>query len=425
MTEHKRTHRWRGVISIALLGGSIAILAERPSLLLVAIIGVVYSAFPQITSPPTIDLQIERRFSEESPGEEDPVEVTVTVENTGSDILADLRFIDGVPPMLTVIDGTPRHAAVLRPGKKTEFSYTLKARHGVHQFDPATVIARDFSGANEVQTEVTTDQEIECVDHVPAVPIRKQTQRQSFGQIVTDQGGTGIEFHQTREYRHGDPMSRIDWKRYARSGKLTTIEFREERSASLVLCLDCRKEAYRAIDEGVPHAIAYELAAAERLVSALLDERVQVGLAAVGREFVWLPAKIGDDQYVNAKSLLSSHRTFSVYPPNGSDPSDSTAQRQIEELQKHLGQDNQVALISPLVTGFMANMAVELESRGNSVTVISPDVTTEASTGGRLVRIERENRMRSLRNSDIPVIDWDTNTPLGTVLMEANEQWYK
>lgn len=421
MTGVQPTHRWRGIAAVALLAGTVGLVAKRPDVLLLAVVGVVYAAYPRLTSPATVELSIDRTLSEADPIHEEPVEVTVTVENAGSSFIPDLRLVDGVPPMLTLVGGTARHAAALRPGGTTSFSYTVEAIHGSHEFEPATAIVRDVSGANEVEVEVSAEHTIDCQSLVPTVPIRRRTRRHSFGQIVTDEGGSGIEFHQTREYRHGDAMSRIDWRRYARTGDLTTVEFREERTASVVLCLDARPAAYRGASDEEPHGVAYELTAAEQMVSALLDDRLYVGLAAIGREFYWLAPKTGSGQAEDTRRILASHPTLSVYPPNGDRPSPAMARQQVVELRKHLGSEDQVLLVSPLADGFMAEVAVELEESGHAVTVVSPDVTADDTIGGRLVRTERRHRIRSLRESNVVVIDWDTDTPLGTALVRAEE----
>ena len=422
MADVEPTHRWRGIAAVALFAGTVGLVAKRPDLLLVAVVGVVYAAYPRVTSPAAPELSIDRSLSDADPLHEEPVEVTVTVENTGSSFVPDVRIVDGVPPMLSVVGGTARHAAALRPGGSTTFSYTVEAVHGSHDFEPATAIVRDLSGANELELQVSADHAIECQSLVPTVPVRERTRQHSFGQIVTDEGGSGIEFHQTREYRRGDTMSRIDWRRYAQTGELTTIEFREERTASVVLCLDGRPAAYRGAGDDEPHGVAYELSAAEQLLSALLDRRLYVGLAAIGREFHWLPPNTGEGHAPETRRTLATHPTLSVRPPNGDSPSTAMANQQVSELRKHLGRADQVLLITPLTDEFMTETAIELEEAGNPVTVVSPDVTTDASVGGQLVRVERRQRIRSLRESNVRVVDWDTDTPLGSTLVRAEER---
>jgi uncharacterized protein (DUF58 family) len=50
--------------------------------------------------------------------------------------------------------------------------------------------------------------------------------------------GEGIELHQLRDYRAGDPLSRIAWRRSARHGRLLTREAGDERELDLLLVID-------------------------------------------------------------------------------------------------------------------------------------------------------------------------------------------
>jgi uncharacterized protein (DUF58 family) len=51
-------------------------------------------------------------------------------------------------------------------------------------------------------------------------------------------GGEGSELAQLRDYRAGDPLSRIAWKRSARHGRLLTREAGDERQLDLLLVID-------------------------------------------------------------------------------------------------------------------------------------------------------------------------------------------
>jgi uncharacterized protein (DUF58 family) len=417
----RRTNRWRGVVAVALLAGAVGILLQRPFLLIVAIVGVVYAALPGLAGDPEIDLTVSRRLSEQSPDHGDEVEVTVTVVNDGG-LVTDLRLVDGVPPMLSVVDGTPRHTTALRSGAETTWSYTVEATHGVHRFEPMTAISRGIGGGVEGETEVACETIIECTNPVVDMPLHRKTRTHDVGPLVTDDGGSGIEFHQVREYRPGDAMNRIDWKRFARSGKLTTVEFREERPASIVMLLDAREAAYRAAGQGQTHGVAAVLAAAEQLLPALMDERVYVGVAAIGREFVWLPPQTGTEHFLEVRETLGSHPTLSMYPPEADERDGLASDQQLLELRKRLSSTDQVVLISPLADEFVVNTAATLHASGTPVTTVSPDVTGEETLGGKFGRVERRHRMATLRQAGIPVADWKPDERLGTVLLNLQEE---
>ncbi|WP_435178954.1 DUF58 domain-containing protein [Halorussus sp. AFM4] len=401
MTE---TRRWRGVVAVALLVGGVGVIADRADLVLVSVVGVAFAVYPRLSpAPPSApDLEIERRLSDHAPDPGSEVEVGVTVRNVGDDALADARIVDGVPPALTVTDGSPRYGGPLRPGDEVSFDYAVRAEEGKHGFEPATVVVRDVSGAREVESRVEAETEIDCTAARETPPKRDLAVRDA-GELLTDTGGAGIEFHQTREYRAGDAMSRIDWKRFARVGELTTVEYREERSAAVVLVVDARAPAYRAASDG-PHAVVRSVAAAQRLVGALLGERNRVGVAALGREDCWLAPGAGSEHRARAERLLATHPAFAAAPPGEDDC--PPVEDQVTRLRRQLPGDAQVLLLTPLCDDGAVTAASTLEAHGHRVTVVSPDATDDATPGRRLAATERDNRVASLRRRRIPVVDW-------------------
>ncbi|MBV0924949.1 DUF58 domain-containing protein [Halomicroarcula limicola] len=419
MTAVRATGRWRGIVAVALFAVAVGILTDRPPVMLAGVVGAGFALYPRLTGPPSAEFELDRRVDDHHPDRGDPVTVTTRLTNVGDSTLTDVRIIDGVPPMLTVASGSPRHGAVLRPGETTEFSYEVGADHGRHQFDPATVVVRDPTGAHEVETTVAAGTEIDCAEAVPAVPLRQQTNGHA-GRLVTDDGGSGIEFHTVREYRPGDPMGRIDSKRWARTGELTTIDFREERRASILLLLDAREPAYRSQSDDEPNAVAHGLAGVEQLLSALADTRDFVGLAAFGREFCWHAPGVGPDHQSRLRQLLQTHPTLSARPPTADE--DGDLKRQTEQLRKRLGRDTQIVVFSPLADEAIVEAVRTLEADGHATTVVSPDVTADGTLGRELARVERTNRLHSLRGAGVPVVDWGPTASLGAVLLDEQRR---
>lgn len=432
----RRTNRWRGVVAVVLLALAIGLLANRPSLLMLAAVAVAFAAYPQLTDPPDPALEIDRRVDPESPSSGDLVEVTTTVRNAGDGTLYDLRLVDGVPPMLSVEGGSPRRGTALRPGGETTIEYSMRTGRGTHRFRPTMVLARDASGAIETETTVVEETAIECDGRVPEVPLRSLT-RHRPGQLATDDGGSGLEFHGLKEYERGDPTSRIDWRRYARTGELVSTEFRVEQLADVVLCIDAREVAYRASSEDAPHAVAHATDVAERIADTLFEADHRVGLAAFGRELCWLPPGTGRDHLDRFRRLLATDRGLSLVPPQGTEPAIVTGGVSIDETEndgeapERTGLDRQLStiltqlhgrtqafLLTPLCDDEATRIAQRLESNGCAVTVVSPDVTTDATVGGRLAEIERRNRLRSLHSAGIPVVDWNPDERLGTALSD-------
>lgn len=433
----RTTGRWRGVVGVALLAVAAGVLAKRPSLLLVGAVAVVFAAYPLVTTPPDPDLSVRRTVDPASPDDGDPVTVRTTVRNEGDRTVFDLRIVDGTPPMLPVTGGSPRAATALRPGGEATLEYELRARPGRHRFQPTTLLCRNVSGSVEVETAVAARTTIECAARLPSVPLRARS-RHRTGPLVTDEGGSGLEFHSVAEYEWGDPASRIDWRRFARTGELTSIAFRTERLADVVLCVDVRPAAFRASDAAEPHAVAHAVDAADRIGDTLLEANHRVGLAAIGRDGSLLAPGNGPEHADRFRNRLMTDPAFSLTPPSsartdsvdGSDPSgriDSpentdSVDGQLSRLRTRIGSNTQVILLTPLCDEEAHRIARRLDGEGAAVTVVSPDVTTDRTAGGRLARLEREHRLTDLRNAGVPAVDWDPTEPLGAAL-SAIERW--
>jgi len=107
-------------------------------------------------------------------------------------------------------------------------------------------------------------------------------QRRRMGQIPQRMHGLGSEPYALREYLPGDPIGKIHWKATARHGRPVTREDTWERSARLIVLLDCAR-AMASMD-GRRSKLDYALAATLALtrVAAARGDQVTI-LAFAGR----------------------------------------------------------------------------------------------------------------------------------------------
>lgn len=119
------------------------------------------------------------------------------------------------------------------------------------------------------------------------------------------QRGGGVEIHELRELRPGDPFNAIAWKPSARKGRLLVKEVTSEREEKILFVLDVSAgmrggpPAMRAID----HAI--EFVAREAIAGAKRGARI--GLATFdGRIVDWLPPEDGARQLQSILDVLLS-----------------------------------------------------------------------------------------------------------------------
>ncbi|WP_136687223.1 DUF58 domain-containing protein [Halorhabdus amylolytica] len=415
--------RWKGLSALALSVIGFGVVFSRPALLLGGGVLAGFGAYVVAGPSPDPELSITRTLEPTEPRPGESVTVRVEIENVGESFQSDLRFVDGVPAGVTVVDGTPRHGTALRPGASTTYTYSIEAVRGSHEFETPTLVARNLPGTLERVSKPDVDGDGTVTYDVStalelSVPLRKHTSKH-VGRVLTDVGGSGIEFHSVREYRRGDPLTRIDWNRAARGEGLATLQFREERSATVVVLIDARRSAYVAPDDEAASAVDRSVLAAAKVVSALLDSDDRVGLASLSPRRCWLEPGAGHTHRARAHDLLASHESFAPSPPE----TPYYVRINLAALRKRLPGDAQLLVFSPVADDESVEIVRQLEASGYPVTLLSPDATGGGTPGRRLERLERSVRLSRLRQSNVRVVDWDDEEPLALALTNAARRW--
>jgi len=101
-----------------------------------------------------------------------------------------------------------------------------------------------------------------------------------IGVLQRRRRGEGLDFHQLREYREGDAQRQIDWKATARSRKLISREYQDERDQQVVFVIDCGRRL--AARDGELAHFDHLLNAALLLAYVGLRQGDAVGLLTVG-----------------------------------------------------------------------------------------------------------------------------------------------
>ncbi len=440
--------RWQSGVVASIMLVAAGVLAGSPPLILAAIVPLTYLGYGALSSVPEPQsaLNVDRQVTPQRPLPGETVHVEVTVTNRGSRAIPDLRLIEGVPSDLAVIDGEDRVATTLRAGESQTLEYTLQPRLGAYAFDAVAVRVRSLSGAAVETVELTASgvETLECTVPVEDVPIRRET-IPHVGAIATDSGGPGYEFHSARQYRHGDPLRRIDWRRYARTGELGTILFREQEAATVVVIIDGREQACAAAAPGRPDGSTLSTYAGLVMTTALADAGHRVGIAALGVQATTPGVFRGPPAYlepgtgpehtgkiarvcetVAANANANANTDANTSGVRDSDRSSGmTAERAplrtdgmgtVEYLQEMVPSNTQFVFCTPALEVFAVEIATGLRRRGAELTVLAPDVTTQRTVGARLESIRREARLTRLRQAGCPVIDWDPETPLSKSL---------
>jgi uncharacterized protein (DUF58 family) len=132
-----------------------------------------------------------------------------------------------------------------------------------------------------------------------------------MGIIKKRRRGEGQGFHQLREYREGDALRQIDWKATARSLKLISREYQDERDQEIIFMLDC-VHLMLAKDDELSH-FDHTLNSILLLSYVALRQGDAVGLGTFSGESRWIPPRKG---YHTIHNILNT--VYDLQPSNES-----------------------------------------------------------------------------------------------------------
>jgi len=204
----------------------------------------------------------------------DTVQVTLTVENSGTLPRFGVTLVDEVGPWLARQGQTIRYLPVLWPKRQVVVEYELEAeRRGVHPVGPLRMRLGD--PLEMFQRVARVGEATEAVIYPEVVtlpaPLGGQT---PFAPGMSEQRsalGAGTDFYGIREYQPGDELRRIHWKATARRNRLAVVEFEENLTGNLTVLLD----AETGNDFGEGKDTSFELAI--KVAAALINDSLQQG----------------------------------------------------------------------------------------------------------------------------------------------------
>lgn len=454
----ERTDRWNGAIvgTLALL--SIGLLYAEPTLLVAALIPLVYVFYESVsTTPSEATLSIERSVEQAAvlPGE--IVDVELTVRNNGDRVLSDVRIIDRVPNPLAVTTGTPRVCGALAPGDEVSTSYSLLVKRGDYYFNDPLVRVRSLAASEQLTATIETqgNHKVSGRQTVRDPPLTDVTLPRA-GTHPTDSGGSGLEFYATRQYRRGDPMNRIDWRHAAKTGEFITIQYREEQATRIVIIIDGRRAGRSTAAPGYPTGSELAAYVGNRLYNSLRDLGVVTSVAAVGVSseridqlagpdgLPWIDPEqdTGTDELVQSlfsevqQSVQEDSAPLSTDPPSSEEQlaetvqadggtvstassSMTVAQSNIDQILARLHPNSQVVLCSPVLDDWAINFTEALTAQGYSQTLVSPDVTAGDLLGQRVAALHRDVRLSLCEQAGANVVSWNVEQSIDYALRRS------
>ena len=442
----ERIYRWEiGLIAAALLAATGVVFGQQ-AVVLAAVIPLAYFTFASLNRlPDSPEIRLERELSHSAPRPGERVDVTITVRNESPMVLTDVRLIDAVPDELAVVDGSPRAGLSLRPGADAEVEYTVVATQGAHTFDDTYVRLRTVSGGRRRTMRVRANgaDSVSCfIRPVLSLDVGNTLRT---GERTTATAGQGLEFHTLREYRSGDAINRIDWRRYAKTGDLTTVEFNEQRTTTVMVVLDLREEMRVSPHAGHPDGVELAAYAGYALFEELASDGHNVGMTGVGVDsqllgseiqrlkggWVWVDPGTGTETKARVDKLyeaLQEHLFRSDEAVPGGDAAATSAAgatatdggtRVMRRFIQRLSSGTPVVLVSTATDDHFVELARQLRISGHDVTFVSPDVTHGTGSGKTIEAVERALRLDTVRTTGASAVDWDPEEPLRTAIASS------
>ncbi|WP_299268176.1 DUF58 domain-containing protein [Halorientalis sp.] len=436
-----RVVRWHGALVGALFSSALGLYVGDHVFFIVAIIPLAYVVYGHVTGLGPPSLAVERTTDDDHVDPGETVTIRLTVENTGDRPIPDLRLVDGVPEDVAVVDGSQAGAVALRPDESATVSYEIRPPRGAHEFGSVAVRGRSLAGTVTGTTTLAPDgdETLRCTTLLDEFPLQDLT-TPFAGQAPTDTGGSGIEFHSIREYRRGDPLSHVDWRRLARTGELATVTHRQERAAAVVFVVDDRPAARCQPPRGGPSALDYVVYAASQGLVTLTDAGHRVGVTTLspGNDRDWVSPGRDSTTESAASDLFDRVQGDGANPAptepgrtpvatdgaggSATDGPDGTALglRLAEWLPAHA----QVVLCTPMVDDAPVGVVETLLSNRHAVTVLSPNVTasdgeTPPTPGQAVADVRRRIRLTDLERLGVSTADWRPETPLQVALADV------
>ena len=219
--------------------------------------------------------------------------VALTLHNPGRLALR-LRVHDHAPSSFSV-SGLPRELA-LGSTETARLEYRAQpCERGAMEFAPAELSIASPLRLWKRRARVGPAQSVRVYPNFQRVEeyARLATDRRTvqIGIHQRPRRGEGLEFHQLREYRAGDPLRQIDWKATARIGKAISREYQEERDQQIVLLLDCGRRMHTR-DGELAH-FDHALDAVLLLAHVALRHGDGVGVLSAGAQPRWVAPRKG------------------------------------------------------------------------------------------------------------------------------------
>ncbi|MEW5826052.1 MAG: DUF58 domain-containing protein [Candidatus Bipolaricaulota bacterium] len=413
-------HRYPVALLVAAVLSLAGLAARSPGWLALAVLFTVYAAsllFSHLGIP-RLRLEATRtpRWTRATEGEAVDVELHVSSQERG----AWCTVIDELPRSASLVKGKSAVACHLPPGESAVLHYGYRSARGLQEQSLVTVhIWSPWGLAVEehrfdCRTAVFA---IPRVEPLPSIALRPRRIHAFVGPVHARSAGPGVEFFGCRAYVEGDDPRRINWRAFARYGRLFVNEYEQERMTDVVILLDVRAAAH--LHVGATSTFEPACRAAASLATHSVRQGNRTGLLLYGRSLDWIQPAGGRFHLERILSALAVARL------SASAAFDDLASLPIQMLPSGC----QVIVVSPLSRDGDDLVLARLRARGLSVLSVLVDSLdleraaqprdTATDLAFRTLSLRASALQHSLEGQGVHVVRWDIQRPLAEALLAA------
>ncbi len=321
-----------------------------------------------------------------------------------------------LPEGLREASGKDRVLLSLREGQEHRLTLQLDCRRwGAYRLGDLVLRAEDWAGLRSRDLTVDGQEWLKVYprsDKLKALIAPQKTQPFA-GNRTGRSAGEGIEFAGLRPYVPGDRLRRINWRASAGRKTLVVNQQHPEQNADVIIFLDSFAEA-RGHEQGT---LDMTVRGAASLAEQYLAQRDRVGLVSFGALVRWLSPASGRRRFYHIiEALLETEVALSF------------AWKGIEVLPRgSLPPQALVIALTPLLDERSVGALLDLRRRGFDLVVIDVSPLTfvaerrgaASSLALRLWKLWREALRYRFEELGVPVVEWDGQVPLATVVEEV------
>jgi uncharacterized protein (DUF58 family) len=358
------------------------------------------------------NLRVERTLDTYRAEEGRSIHVNLVIENRGPAV-AMFGATEVLPSEIAVTEG---EAAALAPWPRTahlEINYTIRAPRGVYVLPGMKVTSWDRFAIVPQRiffSHTTTFYSLPRIERLEEIRIEPRHTRVYAGIVKANLGGSGLEFFGCREYAPGDNVRWINWRAYARRGRVIVNEYEQERIADITVILDARESVNAHV--GTKQTFDYAARAAATTAVHFLQTGNRVGLLIYGDYLDWTYHGYGHLQKERILEALAKAK-----------PAKKAIFEDLRYIPTRLFPPrSQLIIITPLASEDDVEVLGDLYARGYQIILLSPNsLKLEQSTlglsqyvrlGVRMLSLKRELLLSTLRHTGMGVVDWDIAEPL-------------